>query len=71
MTADDVRQIIRERLEGGTQVALARKLKITPAYLSDILSGARDPGRRVLRALGLGRTVEYYPVRSRKGQASV
>ena len=66
MTADEVREILRQKLGDGTQVDLARTLGISPAYLSDILSGARDPGDRVLDALGLRRAVEYQPVNNRR-----
>ena len=43
----------------GSQMALAKTIKITPAYLSDILAGKRDPGKTVLKYLGLKRRVIY------------
>lgn len=69
MTADEVRAILRQKLGDGTQVDLAKSLGISPAYLSDILSGARDPGDRVLDALGLERAVDYRPLNKRRGKA--
>jgi transcriptional regulator with XRE-family HTH domain len=43
----------------GTQRAAAEKLGITQSYLSDILNGRRDPGEKLLTALGLERETRY------------
>jgi DNA-binding transcriptional regulator YdaS (Cro superfamily) len=43
----------------GSQSALARSLGISPAYLSDVLNGRREPGKSVLASLGLVACVEY------------
>jgi len=45
--------------EAGTQKALAKKWGITPQYLSDVLARRRDPGKSILRNLGLEKQVEY------------
>lgn len=59
MPNPDPRTLLRRRLDGKTQTALAAELGITPAYLSDILNFRREPGRRVLKALGLRRVISY------------
>ncbi len=43
----------------GSQAAAAKKLGITGAYVSDLLAGKREPGGKVLRALGFLRVVRY------------
>jgi len=59
MKNSDPREILKRRLDGMTQAALAEELGIKPAYLSDILNFRRDPGPKVLRALGLTKIVTY------------
>lgn len=44
---------LREKLEGKKQAELAAEMEITPQYLSDVLSGRRDPGPKILDYLGL------------------
>lgn len=44
--------------EGG-QNKLAKKLGISSAHLCDILHGRRQPGEKVLTALGLVKVVSY------------
>lgn len=62
MSADEVRKMIRSRAEDiGTMRALARAWKVSPAYLSDVINGNREPGPRILRALGLRKSVIYSP----------
>ena len=57
-----LRQWAKQR---GSQRALARELGVSEAYLSDIINGRRDPGRKILKALGLERVVDYRPARRR------
>lgn len=45
--------------EAGTQKALAEKLGINQAYLSDILAGRREPADKILTALKMERVVTY------------
>jgi len=47
--------------EEGTQVAVAEKIGVTPAYISDVLSGRREPGKTICDALGFERIVAYVP----------
>lgn len=44
---------LRDKLAGRTQADLAAEMEITPQYLSDVLSGRRDPGKKILDYLGL------------------
>jgi predicted transcriptional regulator len=61
----DVLAIIRRAAdEAGTQVALAERLGVSQAYLSDVLNGRRDPGESILGPLGLERVVVYRRKRS-------
>lgn len=43
----------------GSQKALAERLNVSQAYLSDVLSGRREPGDKILAPLGLTRVVTY------------
>ena len=45
--------------QAGSQEALARQCRVSPSYLSDVLRGRREPGDKLLRALGILRVVEY------------
>jgi transcriptional regulator with XRE-family HTH domain len=51
--------ILRQRINGRTQSAVAKELGIMPSYLSDVLKGRREPGPQVLDALGLERVISY------------
>jgi hypothetical protein len=63
MTADDVRALLRARING-SQASWAKANGVSPAYVSDVLSGRREPGDAILKALGLVR----HPVAYRKAQ---
>lgn len=59
MTREQVIALLRKRCgESKTQAEAAEALGITPAYLSDVLNGRRDPGPKVLTALGLQKSYE-------------
>ena len=54
MTADDVRTMLRDACKkAGTSAAWADKNSLSQAYVSDTLNGRREPGPKILRALGL------------------
>ena len=60
MTHAQLLQLLRRKVRRyGTQTALSSGLDISPAYLSDILKGKREPGAKVLASLGLRRIVRY------------
>ena len=47
--------------EAGSQKDLANRLKISTPYLNDVLQGRRDPGKKILAALGFEQVVIYQP----------
>ena len=51
-----IEQIIEER---GTQKAAAEFLGVSSQFLSDILKGRRDPGKKILDRMGLESSVVY------------
>lgn len=60
ITRDQLIDLIRAAVKAsGSQRALARKWKVTPAYITDLLHGLRDPGPKILDALGYERVVLY------------
>lgn len=54
---DPVEALKRAVEDAGSQNALARKIGVSQAYLSQVLSGARPPSDTLLGALGLKRVV--------------
>ena len=50
--------------EAGSQKDLANRLKISTPYLNDVLQGRRDPGKKILAALGFEQVVIYQPKQS-------
>lgn len=67
LTLKDVRAELRDMLnEVGSQAALARKLGVTATHVGDLLDGTREPGDKVLPALGL-KKVTFYTHISRGG----
>jgi hypothetical protein len=60
MTKEQVVALLEsECVKAGSQAAWARKYQVSPAYLSDVLAGRREPGGKLLDALGLERLVSY------------
>jgi DNA-binding transcriptional regulator YdaS (Cro superfamily) len=45
----------------GNQAAWARDHNLSPAYVSDVINGRREPGPAILEALGIERVVVYRP----------
>ncbi len=60
--------MLKDRCAALSQIKVARELKISAAYLNDVLQGRKDPGPKILEALGLDRRIEYFK-RSTKGKA--
>lgn len=48
--------------KAGTQTAFAKKHGISIAYVNDVLQGRRQPGDKILKALGLESQVTYRKV---------
>jgi DNA-binding transcriptional regulator YdaS (Cro superfamily) len=46
---------------GHSQAAWARSHNLSPAYVSDVINGRREPGPAILEALGIERVVSYRP----------
>lgn len=59
MTREQVVKIIRQSIEasGGLREQ-ARRWGVSAAYLSDIMNGRRNPGKKILSHLGLEPTVK-------------
>lgn len=52
---------LRTRIEAaGSQKAWAQQAGISGAYLNDVLMARRDPGPKILAALGYVRRVTYH-----------
>ena len=60
MTADDVRnKLLWECHHNGGRSAWASANGVSPQCVCDVLMGRREPGKAILRALGLERVVTY------------
>lgn len=59
MTADDVRTMLRAYKGKTEQKSFALKIGCSQQFLSDVLTGRRDPTGPVLEYLGLERWVTY------------
>lgn len=60
MTADQVRGLMRKRIDkAGSAKAWADEIKVSPSYISDVLTDKREPGESILKALGVERQVIY------------
>jgi hypothetical protein len=60
------RQLARKAKALGSQAGLARQLKISPQFLSDIIRGNRAPGMDLLTRLGLKPVLSYQIIRESK-----
>jgi hypothetical protein len=59
-------QILRALVDlCGSNVNAARHLGVSPAYVSDVLTGRREPGKGILEPMGLERVVTYRKKRAR------
>lgn len=59
---------LRSRVGASSQAQVAKDLGISPQYLNDVLNERREPGKKILQALGLERLVVY--VKSNGSRAS-
>lgn len=60
MSLDAVIAIVRQKIEEvGTQKAFAEKIGISLSYLNDVLRKRREPGEKILSALGLKKEIRY------------
>ena len=58
-TASVTSRLISEVERAGNQTRWCIENDVSPAYLSDVLKGRREPGEKILAALGLER-ITYY-----------
>jgi transcriptional regulator with XRE-family HTH domain len=63
LTPERLQSYLRQAIdsEGLTQAAFAEKFGFSPQYLGDVLNGRRDPGDKILNAIGYERVVTYRP----------
>ncbi len=59
LDADDVRRMVADKLTDKTQRDVADELGVSAGYLNDYLHFRREPGPKILQALGLRRVNGY------------
>lgn len=60
MTTDELLAHLRRLVdEAGTQKDLAQQLGVSTAYLNDVLLKRKEPGKKLLAAIGFERVVIY------------
>ena len=60
LTKAQLLELVRSAVEAaGTQKALAERYGISEQYLTDVLRGRREPGEKLLSALGYERVILY------------
>ena len=52
-------RLMRDARKLGSQRALAARIGISPAYLSDVIRGRRNAGPAITKYLGIERRVTY------------
>lgn len=58
MTLITFRKLLKKMaLEAGSQRRLAANLGVSPMFICDVLKGRRDPGKKLLDAMGYERHV--------------
>lgn len=56
----------RQCTRAGSQASFAAQNKLSPPYLNDVLSGRREPGPAILKALGMEKIVSYRKISGAK-----
>lgn len=60
LTAAEVSALLSKQIEeAGSQARWCVENQVSTAYLSDVLNGRREPGRKILDVLGLESVVYY------------
>lgn len=63
MTKESLLQLLADRkAQTGTWAGLAASLGVSAQYLNDVKEGRREPGPKLLSALGLQAVTEYAAV---------
>jgi len=58
-TQAEVIETIKELVRGNSQKKIAKEWHVSPAYFSDVIRGRREPGKKILKAMGLKKVVRY------------
>lgn len=67
LSEEEFLSLIREDVKAeGSQKALADKLNVSAAYLSDVLGGRRSAGDKILRRYRLRAVTNYVPAEKEK-----
>jgi DNA-binding transcriptional regulator YdaS (Cro superfamily) len=67
LTEEEFLNLIRDDVEAqGSQKALAAKLDVSEAYLSDVLRGRRSAGSKILSRYRMRAVTSYVPAEKRK-----
>lgn len=62
LTAPDVSALLSKQIEeSGSQARWCLDNQVSTAYLSDVLNGRREPGKKILDVLGLESVTHYRP----------
>jgi transcriptional regulator with XRE-family HTH domain len=61
VTLTELRRDLRKACRSKTQKAFARELGVSLSYLNEVIGGRKEPGRKILTALGLQRQMVYVP----------
>lgn len=59
LTIKDAVEMVKREVDATRQADFAAKAGVSQQYISDILSGQRRPGQKILDALGLRKVVTY------------
>ena len=57
--------LLRQLQGDSTQLSLAKRLEVSPAYLNDVLKGKRLPGPSVAEKLGFKRVIMFEEIKER------
>jgi len=59
-TLDELISLLEAEVkQSGSQKETAKKLGVSAQYLGDVLSGKREPGKKILDALKLRKVIKY------------
>lgn len=60
LTQSQIVELLRAAVEAaGTQKAFAQQHDVSEQYITDVLRGRREPGAKILAALGYEKVVSY------------
>lgn len=60
LTLTQLLELLRSMCEQSSQKDVAAQLGVSQSYLNDILQGHREPGQKILTALGLEECEKVY-----------